>query len=118
MLPTLAAIAAAGGGLFTLALTVDFWRDSERAMRRATHRAEMLPKVMIGRYAAFTALAAGAALSGDPAIILFLFAVFLGLSLYDTLLYARAGHAWGPHALAAVLCLLPMGFAAAALVVS
>jgi hypothetical protein len=115
MFALLAMIAAAIGGLVTLWLAVDFARDAQGAMRRATHRAEMLPQVMVGRYAAFTALAFGAAVYGDPWPILFLFLVFSAISAYDAALYARAGHAFLPHAAAAAACWIVIGLAAAAL---
>jgi len=115
MFALLAMIAAAIGGLVTLWLAVDFARDAEGAMRRATHRPEMLPQVMVGRYAAFTALAFGAAVYGDPWPILFLFLVFSAISAYDAALYARAGHAFLPHAAAAAACWIVIGLAAAAL---
>lgn len=115
MLTLLAQIAAVIGGLVTLYLAIDFARDPEGAMRRATHRPELLPQVMVGRYLAFTALAAGAAAYGDPWPILYLFAVFAGVSFYDAWLYAREGHAWAPHAAAGSACFVTIGLAAAAL---
>ena len=114
MLAALALIAAAIGGLVTLWLAVDFARDPAGAMRRATHRPEMLPRVMVGRYAAFTVLAFGAAAYGDLVVVIFLFAVFAGISAYDAALYARAGHPWAPHAAAAAGCLIVIALAAAA----
>lgn len=115
MLATLALIAAAIGGLVTLWLAVDFARDPEGGMRRATHRPEMLPQVMVGRYAAFTVLAFGAALYGDLAVVMVLFAVFAGISAYDAALYARAGQLWAPHAAAGAGCLIVIALAGVAL---
>jgi hypothetical protein len=115
MIAALAMIAAAIGGLVTLWLAVDFARDPDGAMRRATHRAGMLPQVMVGRYAAFTALAFGAAAYGDPWPILFLFLVFSAVSFYDAALYARAGHRAGPHVAAGAACWIVIGLAGAAL---
>jgi hypothetical protein len=115
MLAPLAMIAAAIGGLVTLWLAVDFARDPEGGMRRATHRPELLPRVMVGRYAAFTVLAFAAALHGDPAIVLVLFVVFGGISLYDAALYGRAGHAYAPHLAAALGCGIVIALAGAAL---
>jgi hypothetical protein len=114
VLASLAQIAAGLGALVTLWLAVDFARDPEAGMRRATHRPEMLPQVMVGRYAAFTALAIGAVLYGDLVVIAALFAVFAALSAYDAALYARAGHPFAPHAAAAVGCCIVIGLAAAA----
>jgi hypothetical protein len=115
MIVGLMQVAAALGALVTLWLAVDFWRDPEGGMRRATHRPEMLPRVMVGRYAAFTVLALAAALRGDPATILVLFAVFAAVSLFDARLYARAGLPFLPHALAAGGCLIVIVLASVAL---
>ena len=114
MLVPLALIAAVLGGLVTLWLAVDFARDPEAAMRRATHRPEMLPRVMVGRYAAFTALAFGAAAYGDLTVVIFLFAVFAGICAWDAALYARAGRPWAAHGAAGVGCLIVIALAAAA----
>lgn len=115
MLILLAQIAAVIGGLVTLYLAVDFAHDPEGAMRRATHRPEQLPQVMVGRYAAFTALAVGAGLYGDPWPILFLFLVFACVSFFDAWVYARDGHPWGPHAAAGGACFITIALAALAL---
>jgi len=116
MLLTLAMIAAAGGALFTLILTAAFVYDPDWAMRRTHHRLKDLPAVMIGRYAGFTALAAGAALYGDAIVILYLFVVFAGISFYDSFLYAGQGQPWWPHAVAGALCVMVIGFAGAAVI--
>ena len=111
----LTAIAAGIGGLVTGSLALGFWRDPEAAMARATHRREKLTQVMAGRYAAFTLLAFGAAGHGDPRVILYLFAVFGLLSLYDAWLYRRDGHPAGPHLLAAAGCGIVMALSLATL---
>ncbi|MEM1429973.1 MAG: hypothetical protein AAGG09_10990 [Pseudomonadota bacterium] len=116
MLLTFAMIAAAGGALFTLAMTLAFAVDPDWAMRRAHHRLRDLPAVMTGRYAGFTALAAGSALYGDAIVILYLFVVFAAISFYDAYLYASQGEPWWPHAVAGGLCFLVIGFAGAAVI--
>lgn len=97
-------IAALIGGLVPLWLAYDFWRDPEGAMKRATHRWQDLPTVMVGRYLAFGALAIGAALHGDPKVILYLFSVFSAVSFFDAGIYWRAGHPFGPHLAAGLAC--------------
>jgi hypothetical protein len=114
MIAALPLIAAALGGLVTLWLAVDFARDPGGAMRRATHRPEMLPRVMVGRYAAFTVLAFAAALHGDLGVVMVLFAVFAGICAWDAALYARAGHPWAAHGAAGIGCLIVIALAAAA----
>jgi hypothetical protein len=111
MLILLAQIAAAIGALVTLWLAVDFARDPEAGMRRAAHRAEVLPRIMVGRYLAFTALALGAAVYGDAVVILFLFAVFSAVSFFDAWTYRRLAHAAAPHTTAGLACWIVIALA-------
>ena len=116
MLLTLATIAAAGGALVTLLIALAFVYDPDWAMRRTHHRLRDLPAVMIGRYAGFAALAAGAAVYGDAVVILYLFVVFACISFYDAFLYAGQGQPWWPHGAAGALCVVVIAFAGAAVV--
>ncbi|MEL6205967.1 MAG: hypothetical protein AAFR47_11730 [Pseudomonadota bacterium] len=113
MLAVLMQAASVIGGLVTLTLAVGFACNPQGAMEKATHRPEKLPMVMAGRYMAFTALAFGAALYGDPVPILYLFAVFSAVSFFDAWIYAREGQPWGPHAAAGAACFVTIALAAA-----
>src|SRR6056297_2191389 len=105
-LAVLAALSAAMGGLVPLLCGLLFWRDPESGMRATRHRPEQLPRVMVGRYFAFAALAFGAALHGDLRVMLYLFVAFGAVSLADAAIYWRAGHSGLPHLVAAGGCLL------------
>jgi len=115
MLIVLAQVAAGIGAVVTLWLALDFARDSEAGMRRAAHRPEVLPRIMVGRYGAFTALAVGAAIHGDTGVIAFLFAVFSGVSLFDAWTYRRLSYRAAPHTAAGLACWIVIGLAGLAL---
>lgn len=116
MILTLAMIAAAIGGLLTLALGIAFAVDPDAGLKMSHHRRAQLPNAMAGRYIAFTALALAAALYGDPLVILVLFVVYAAVSFYDAFTYASEGHPWWIHAAAGGLCFVVIGLAAIAYV--
>ena len=117
-LPTLAVLLSGGGILVTGLLATAFLRDPIRGMAQTTHRAESLPRVMADRYVAFTALAAGATLYRDLAVIAFLFAVFAFMSYADTAIYARDGHPYVKHLIAGLAATAVTGVALAAILKS
>lgn len=85
------------GGIFAVTAL-----NPQKGLARLTHKAENLPEVMVGRYAAFALLALGAALSGDTLVISWLFAVFALVAFFDTFIYVRAGGAYAPHLAAGI----------------
>ncbi|WP_101068276.1 hypothetical protein [Roseovarius salinarum] len=113
---TLASLATALAGIGAAVMAVLallFWRDPAQAMRLTTHRAEALPQVMVDRYAAFGVLAVGAALSGDPVVIAWLFSAFALMGFADAWIYARAGYAFAKHLAAGVAALVVVAVALA-----
>ena len=71
-------------------------------LARLSHRPGALPQVMAGRYAGQALLAGIALASRNRGMLLALMICFAMVSLVDTLVYARSGHAYGPHLLAAL----------------
>lgn len=76
--------------------------DPRRGLAVLTHRVELLPQVMVVRYASQVLLAFLALWMGDPDFLLALMLAFTVMSLGDTFLYASAGHRFGPHLLAGI----------------
>lgn len=91
-----------------------FALDPVKALPQATHRIELLPLVMVDRYAAFALFALAAALSGEMAIIAVTFAILAVPGLGDAFLYARAGHSYRKHLAAGLAALLVSALALAA----
>jgi hypothetical protein len=113
-LPTLALILSWVGVAVTLALAAAFLISPAFGMAQAQHRVERLPRVMTDRYIAFVALALGAALYGDLAVIAYLFAVFAFMGFADAVIYARSGHPNGKHIAAGVAATIVAGVVFAA----
>ena len=95
------------GALFAL--------DPVRALPQATHRLELLPRVMADRYAAFALFALAAAWSGDMRIIAVTFAILAVPGLGDAVIYARAGHSFRKHLAAGLAALFVSALAFAAI---
>lgn len=68
-----------------------FVRDPQGAMETATHRLDLLPQVMTGRYIVVFLLALGALIYADVAVAAYFFAVCTFLGLYDGWLYWSRG---------------------------
>lgn len=94
-----------------------FWASPERGLALTTHRAELLPRVMAGRYTAFALLAVFALVQGDPAFYAAFFAVCAFMGFADGLIYARAGLPHFKHTLSGVLSVVALGVALANLLV-
>lgn len=115
MLATVAITAAWGGALVTAYLAAVFLVAApDRALAQATHRAELLPRVMGNRYATFSILSLASAIAGNPLIIAVSFATLAFPAVCDTILYARAGHPYSKHLVAAVAALAVSALALAA----
>jgi hypothetical protein len=114
-LTTLALVGSALGVAVTATLAAVFIRDPIKGMVQTTHHAEQLPQVMTGRYIALTALALGATLYGNMAVIAFLFAVFAFLGFADATIYARAGRPALKHIIAGCTALAVTAVAIAAI---
>ncbi len=115
-LATLAIILSGLGILVTGLLAVTFLKDPVKGMAQVTHRLEFLPQVMAGRYSGFVLLALGATLYQDLTVIAFLFAVFAFYSVYDAVIYTKAGHPYAKHLSAGVASGIVTLVAGAALV--
>jgi hypothetical protein len=113
-LPTLALILSWLGVTITLALAISFLVSPAFGMAQAQHRLERLPRVMTDRYVAFVALALGATLYGDLAVIAYLFAVFAFMGFADAVIYARSGHPNWKHIAAGVAAAIVSGVVFAA----
>ena len=113
-LSSLALGGSALGVAVTATLAAVFIRDPIRGMAQTTHHPDQLPQVMTGRYIALTALALGATLYGNMAVIAFLFAVFAFLGFADAFIYARAGRPALKHIIAGATAFAVMSCAIAA----
>jgi hypothetical protein len=94
-----------------------FWASPDRGLALTTHRVELLPRVMAGRYTAFALLAVFALVQGDPALYAAFFAVCAFMGFADGLIYARAGLPHSKHTLSGVLSVVAFGVALANLLV-
>ena len=112
---TLALAGSALGVAVTATLAGVFMRDPIKGMMQTTHHPDQLPQVMTGRYIALTALALGATIYGNMAVIAFLFAVFAFLGFADATIYARAGRPALKHVLAGCTALAVTAVAVAAI---
>ena len=104
MILTLSMIVAAIFGLAFLGLAVAFMLDPEQGMRLTQHRGKSLPDVTVARYIGFAALALGSAAYGDSIVILVLFVVLAGISLFDAFAYASDNESWWVHAAVGAFC--------------
>ena len=114
-LPTIALAGSALGVAVTATLALLFIRDPIKALAQTTHHPDQLPQVMTGRYIALTALALGATLYGNMAVIAFLFAVFAFLGFADATIYSRAGRPALKHVVAGLMALVVTSCALAAI---
>lgn len=117
---TLAALTMACGVLCLAALAAmatAFWASPALGLRLTTHRENLLPRVLAGRYTAFAMLAVFVLVQGDPALFALLFAVCAFMGLADGMIYAQAGHPHMKHTLSGVLSVVAFGVAVASLLV-
>ncbi|MCH2075358.1 MAG: hypothetical protein MK180_00530 [Rhodobacteraceae bacterium] len=101
------------GGIFMLML-----RDPHGGLEKLKHRAEDLPHVMTGRYLTFFTLTVMTVLYGDFLVMLGLQLAFIVASLADTFIYARRGHPYGSHLMAAFASAVAACLCAYALTIS
>lgn len=94
-----------------------FWASPARGLALTTHRLELLPRVMAGRYTAFALMALFVLIHGDPALFAAFFAVCAFMGFVDGLIYARAGLPHMKHTLSGVLSVVALGVALANLLV-
>ncbi len=88
-----------------------FWRDSDAGMALATHRTEQLPRVMVNRYFVIFMFMGGALASRNPLWVAYAFAVTAIASLWDALIYRKAGQPFRKHLVAALSSALVAGWA-------
>jgi len=86
--------------LVTVGFTLLVAADPRRGLGVLTHRPEFLPQVMAVRYAGLALLALLGAATADRDFLLALMLAFALISVGDTIIYARAGHRFAPHAIA------------------
>ncbi len=94
-----------------------FWASPERGLQLTTHRVDLLPRVMAGRYTAFALLAIFALVQGDATLFAAFFAICAFMGFADGLIYARAGLPHMKHTLSGVLSVIAFGVAMANLLV-
>ena len=82
-------------------LTFTFAHDPRDGLWTKAHRLDQLPLVMASRYVALAALGIAILVAGSLPLLAVFFAVSGGLGAADAVVYARAGGAVWPHALAA-----------------
>ena len=90
-------LAAGLSVLVTGALALMTMRDPVGGLKKLDHLPERLPHVMAGRYLSFFVLALGAAIYGDPLVLLWLFVGFTVASAVDTMVYYNNDEPYGPH---------------------
>jgi hypothetical protein len=102
-------------GVITLAILAGmaaaFWASPARGLALTTHRVELLPRVMAGRYTAFALLCLFVLIQRDPALFAAFFAVCAFMGFTDGLIYARAGHPHIKHTLSGVLSVIALAVA-------
>ncbi len=103
MLPLMTYIALFITVLITGYYAAWFVRDPELAMVKATHRIELLPQVMTGRYIVVFLFTLGALLMNDLRVSAYLFAVCAFIGFYDGWLYARRGLPHFKHTITGLL---------------
>ena len=82
-----------------------FARDPETAMATATHRLDLLPRVMAGRYIVLFLLTFGVLLMNDIRVSAYFFAVCTFLGLYDGWVYWSRGLPHFKHTITGLLAL-------------
>ena len=97
---------------------VIFIRDPETAMVRATHRPELLPNVMTGRYIVMFLFAFGVLLLDNAKFSAFFFAVCAFMGLYDGWIYRSRNLPHFKHTITGLLALGALGISILALVTS
>ncbi|MGR3563999.1 MAG: hypothetical protein ACU0CS_08985 [Heliomarina sp.] len=95
-----------------------FIRDPETAMVRATHRPELLPNVMTGRYIVMFLFAFGVLLLDNAKFSTFFFAVCAFMGLYDGWIYRSRNLPHFKHTITGLLALGALGISILALVTS
>ncbi|MEX0284827.1 MAG: hypothetical protein AB3N23_09465 [Paracoccaceae bacterium] len=88
-------------------------RDPVKAMDTVTHRVELLPHVMAGRYLVLFLLTLGVLIFGQPGVAAYFLAVCAVLGLYDGWVYASRGLPHIKHTATGLLsfggCLIVLG---------
>ncbi len=95
-----------------------FVRDPDAAMEKATHRLDLLPQVMAGRYVVMFLLTVGVLILADIRVAAYYFAVCTYLGLHDGWVYWRRGLPHFKHTITGLLALGALGIALAALTLS
>ena len=103
MLPSLVYIALIVTVMITGYYAAIFVRNPELALARATHKVELLPQVMTGRYIVVFLFTLGALLFDDLRVSAYLFAVCAFIGFYDGWLYARRGLPHFKHTITGLL---------------
>ncbi|OWU75214.1 hypothetical protein [Phaeobacter sp. 22II1-1F12B] len=118
MMGQLTYIALAITVMITGYYAVIFIRDPEVALERATHRRELLPLVMTGRYIALFLFALGVMLLNDIKLSAFFFSVCAFIGLYDGWIYRSRNLPHFKHTITGLLALGALGISILALVTS
>jgi hypothetical protein len=96
-----------------------FLRDPARGLVAATHRPELLPQVMTGRYVVIFLLALGVlihvSVGGHPAVAAWFLAVCALMGLWDGGVYRRRGLPHARHTATGLLALGGLGIVLAGL---
>ena len=85
-----------------------FLRNPEAAMTKATHRLDLLPQVMTGRYVVVFLFVLGAVLINDLRVSAWLFGVCTFLGLYDGWVYYSRGLPHFKHTVTGLLALFAL----------
>jgi ABC-type xylose transport system permease subunit len=115
MLETLTYAALAITVLITGYYAAIFLRDPQAALKTATHRAELLPQVMAGRYTVVFLLTVGVLVYNDLRVTTYYFAVCAFMGFYDGWLYWRRGLPHFKHTITGLLAFGALGLALLAL---
>ncbi len=94
------------GGLLPLLLGLVFAASPERGLAMTKHRAESLPRIMVGRYFFMAFIAFIVALNGDLKLIAAVFVGLAGVAFFDAMTYARAKTPIAPHLFAGIAALI------------
>ncbi len=111
MLETLTYAALGITVLITGYYAVIFLRDPQAALVTATHRPDLLPQVMAGRYMVVFLLTLGVLILNDLRVTIYFFAVCAFMGFYDGWVYWRRGLPHFKHTITGVLAAGALGLA-------
>ncbi len=94
------------GGVLPLVLGLVFAVSPKMGLVVTEHRAEQLPRIMVGRYFFMAMIAFVVAFRGDLHLIAAVFVGLAGVAFFDALTYVRAGTKIMPHLVAGLLALI------------